>query len=522
MDFNISEERKDFNILDYTEPIFRFCLNRLNSRHEAEDLSQEILLHILDGFSKREIRNPEAYVWKIAHNRYARKIDGRNKLNKREFFCGDMILNSIAENVSVEDELIKREEHAAVFSAVHSLSASYRDILVDFYVGELYIHEIAKKYNLTKETVKWRLYTAKEKIKERVNKMSKTYKKINWHVMCNGSFDPDQYLKTQVYKAIAAACYEKPLEIEEISLKTGIPTLYLEEALEYMVYGDAIEQTGGKYATDFIILYAEDNKKMQTKVLETVKDLPKKVWDTIEQNLPEIKKLFIYGADFPIEKLGHLLLPISMREILFRLSKNYESVDFPQRKDGGSGWFIVREHSEDLENFECGCNNYYSEKDGVEFNKHYYWFGKTFNSNLNNFFKKHDFLVEYFDENGVYITKDNAELTAELLKYNIMQKQSAGHKSNIPFITYKNLQKIHGIFGDLTDSYADDLSGFVKVIHQEYERFVPERLKEQIKGNIGGYTNEIIPLIQNELLKQGLLRDFSNDEVFTDNIIFTR
>jgi len=126
----------DFNILDYTEPIFRFCLKRLNSRTDAEDLSQEILLHILDGFSKREIDNPEPYVWQIAHNRYARKIDGKNKLNKREVFCGDIILNNIANTGSVEDELILREEHSSVFNAIHSLSASYRDILLDHYVGE--------------------------------------------------------------------------------------------------------------------------------------------------------------------------------------------------------------------------------------------------------------------------------------------------------------------------------------------------------------------------------------------------
>lgn len=512
----------DFNILDYTEPIFRFCLNRLSSRTEAEDLSQEILLHVLDGLKKREINNPAAYVWQIAHNRYARKIDSKNKLQKREVFCGDIILNNIAGNIFVEDELILREEHKAVFSAVHSLSASYRDILVDYYVGDMYIQEIAQKYNLTKETVKWRLHTAKEKIKERVNIMNKTYKKLDWRIMCNGSFGPDNYLNTQVYKAIANACYEKPLDIEEISMNTGIPTLYLEEPLEYMIYGDAIEQIGSKYATNLIILYADDNIKMQKKVIETVKDLPNKVWDMIKKNLPEVKKYLSYGGDFPLEKLGYVLVPVALREILFSLSKTYESVDYPPRKDGGHGWFIVSENRDDLDDFACGCNSYNREKDGNKYRTHYYWFSKTFTGYLNKVFHKNDFVADYFDANGNYIMKDNDELTAELLKNNIMSQNNSGYKSNIPVTTIEGAQKINNLFGTYKDEFAPDLSEFIKTIYQEYERFVPQRLHGQIKGVIGGYTNSIIPLVQDELVKQGLLRDYKKDDVFSDNILFAK
>ena len=48
-----------FDILEYAEPIFRFCLKRLNSRTDAEDLSQEILLHVLDGMKKQNVKNPD-------------------------------------------------------------------------------------------------------------------------------------------------------------------------------------------------------------------------------------------------------------------------------------------------------------------------------------------------------------------------------------------------------------------------------------------------------------------------------
>jgi len=65
-------------ILQYVEPIYRFCRKRLSSEADAEDLSQEILLCILQGMKHSNISNMNGYVWRIAHNRYARKIRCKN------------------------------------------------------------------------------------------------------------------------------------------------------------------------------------------------------------------------------------------------------------------------------------------------------------------------------------------------------------------------------------------------------------------------------------------------------------
>ena len=67
-------------IIPYVEPIFRFCCNRLNNRCDAEDLSGEILCHVLDGMRKYEIENLDAWIWRIAHNRYAKFIEKQNKV----------------------------------------------------------------------------------------------------------------------------------------------------------------------------------------------------------------------------------------------------------------------------------------------------------------------------------------------------------------------------------------------------------------------------------------------------------
>lgn len=64
-------------IIPYIEPIFRFCCKRLKNRYAAEDLLSEIICYIRDGMKKYRIESLNAWVWRIAHNRYARFIDAR-------------------------------------------------------------------------------------------------------------------------------------------------------------------------------------------------------------------------------------------------------------------------------------------------------------------------------------------------------------------------------------------------------------------------------------------------------------
>lgn len=80
-------------IIPYIEPIFRFCCKRLSNRYDAEDLAGEIICHILDGINKYQIESLDAWVWRIAYNRYARFIDTRNK-NQVILSCDDELLIS--------------------------------------------------------------------------------------------------------------------------------------------------------------------------------------------------------------------------------------------------------------------------------------------------------------------------------------------------------------------------------------------------------------------------------------------
>lgn len=73
--------------------------------------------------------------------------------------------------------------------------------------------------------------------------------------------DSDKYLCTQISRAVCQAAYEKPLTVEEISMRTGIPAMYIEDELPRLEYGDAVCKIGNKYATNFIVFRLRDGKK---------------------------------------------------------------------------------------------------------------------------------------------------------------------------------------------------------------------------------------------------------------------
>ena len=71
-------DRIENDILKFIEPVYRFCLHHVSNRYDAEDLASEIVLHVLDGLQKYKIDSLEAWVWRIAHNRYARFCAAKN------------------------------------------------------------------------------------------------------------------------------------------------------------------------------------------------------------------------------------------------------------------------------------------------------------------------------------------------------------------------------------------------------------------------------------------------------------
>lgn len=513
-------------IIPYIEPIFRFCYKRLSNRCDAEDLASEIICHILEGMNKYQIESLDSWVWRIAHNRYARLIDNRNK-NQIVLSCEDELFD-IADYSDV-DEDNTQEQYETVFRCLHTLSSEYKNIFVDYYIGELSIRSLAKKYSLSETTIKWRLNVGRRKIRDRIgeNKMDKVYQRISWDTKtCNGNMNPDAYLHTQISRAICLAAYEKPLTVEEISISTGIPTMYVEDELPRLEYGDAICKVGNKYVTDFIIFRLKDRKQTEDVSASVIGMLADKFAVILREAEDKINALDFYGNDFGMSRLGYIIVPYLLRQKIRSIKEerlNMENGPYPPRKDGGYGWFIVEEtvdESEICAEYDSGCNIVGDDSGNTSY-IYYYWIGKYFDLSV------YRTGMWWMCENGIpqnsingVVSKEalSEEDVAHLIETNLLIKSETGFSLNFPHFTAEQFEKFVSLFDMNDDKLNDLLAELILSVRKNFEKIVPKHLHDQINQWVSGYLHQIIGYVTDELIRRGILRKPDGEKPLTNGV----
>ncbi len=70
-----SEETVNRILQDYIEKIFAFALKRTRNRHDAEDLSQDIVIEVLRSSSSlKDLNAINGWLWAIAKNTWKRWV----------------------------------------------------------------------------------------------------------------------------------------------------------------------------------------------------------------------------------------------------------------------------------------------------------------------------------------------------------------------------------------------------------------------------------------------------------------
>lgn len=521
-------------IIPYIEPIFRFCCKRLSNRHDAEDLASEIICHVLEGMKKYRIESLDAWIWRVAHNRYARFIDAQGK-TKMILAEDDAILDVAEQDYCYMDDESTEHEYETVFRYLHTLSSEYRNILVDYYISDMSVRTLSKKYSLPETTIKWRLNIGRQRIKDRIggHSMDKVYRRINWNTTCcNGYMDSDKYLNTQIARAICKAAYDKPLTIEEISIATGIPAMYIEDELPRLEYGDAICKIGNnKYATNFIVFSMEDRKYTEGVSEPLVKTISDRFEHLLHSKEPMVSQLDFYGHDFGMERLGFLLIPYILRRKIGLLKSTRLQLDngpYPIRKDGGYGWFIVEETVDETEScaeYNSGCNVAGDDSGGkneILSHIYYYWISKYFDNDVYQNRGTRWLCANNIPQSSKDGMIDKNELSeedaAKLIQNNLIVKTECGYRLNFACFSETQFEEFISLF-DIEDAYLDDLlTEWIVTVRKNFTKFVPARLEEQINQWVSGYLFQIVGYVVDELIRRGALRKPELDKPLTDGV----
>ncbi len=131
----------------YRPALMAFFVRRIQNPAEAEDLTQEVLVRLME-FSSDEVANPEAYIFRIAANLVR---DRYRRIQVRDSWRTDVAHRDegAADYVDPLRLLEGREAVGQVSKALAELPPRSREILLLFRLERMRKREIAEMYGIS-------------------------------------------------------------------------------------------------------------------------------------------------------------------------------------------------------------------------------------------------------------------------------------------------------------------------------------------------------------------------------------
>ncbi len=152
-------------VQSYQAEIFRLALSILDDPAEAEDITQEVFiaaLHALDSY--RGDSAFKTWLFSITVNLCRRRWRQRQARERLKQALQSVFALLHGSPASSEEIVIRRENKAELWKAVHTLGEKYQLPLTLFYGQELSVAEIARVLGIPVGTVLSRLHTARERL----------------------------------------------------------------------------------------------------------------------------------------------------------------------------------------------------------------------------------------------------------------------------------------------------------------------------------------------------------------------
>lgn len=150
---------------EYYSKIYNWSLKKTNNKEDAEDLTNSIFLAIFEYFGANvKVDKIENLIWKIAHNiwctRAKQYIKEKNNITFEEEY-------QTSYEVSLIDKIIYKE----IINNLDNIGLTEKEatIFKMYYLNDLSIKEISKNIKTSESNIKYYLYNARKKIKERYN-----------------------------------------------------------------------------------------------------------------------------------------------------------------------------------------------------------------------------------------------------------------------------------------------------------------------------------------------------------------
>lgn len=301
---------------------------------------------------------------------------------------------------------------------------------------------------------------------------------------------------------IALVCYDSPKKIDEISLETGTPAVYIEDELQILLDSELIiSPVKDKYQTNFFILRNEALKQLKEQFEKMYAQYAPAVISAYEKYLPEIKKCDIFKYDAPDKRYAWFF---EGKVISFAGANiNMSADDYMTLADGVKGLVYAQEAA--YLSFGKNHSSAYSAKYNINAHaesasKYHYprcerelIYEAAVNKDDSKIAALYDIYKGDTDEN-------NAEIYAQLIEQGYAFKEGGKLICDVAVHTKQSKQLFAKINGELELMLAP----LCKEIYENISRIVAATIPPQLKSYIHGYTAYGIHLYANIYFMESL------------------
>lgn len=166
---NIKNEHFEKIVENHYKLVYKICFDVLKDSFEAENISQETFLRLYKNLYKyscledKELKN---VICKIALNKCRDYLKSSNFKLVKPLETHDSFNKDLAEEISLDEDIIKKERQMLIKKAVNELKSPYKEVITEHYFNGLSLDETAIKLARDKAVVKTQLYRAKKILRE--------------------------------------------------------------------------------------------------------------------------------------------------------------------------------------------------------------------------------------------------------------------------------------------------------------------------------------------------------------------
>lgn len=158
----IEGDRQAFEtlLIQYEKPVFNAAYRMLNNKEDASDVTQTVFLKVYENFDSFDpSRRFFSWVYRITLNESINVLGKQKRLEPLQHDIAD-------DGKSPEQEVASAELSAKIQAALMTVKADYRSVVIlKHFLGCSYM-EISEVLEIPEKTVKSRLYSARQILKD--------------------------------------------------------------------------------------------------------------------------------------------------------------------------------------------------------------------------------------------------------------------------------------------------------------------------------------------------------------------